>query len=965
MAIENTYLLDKNITLGCGFDLHAKAPLDSRQTVPAFAGLQALIDNNAAYEGMIVYDEETKKTYQAQIVDDVLSFREFGINESELKALIASETTAAMEFKGAATALPENPAKGDMYKVTATFKVGEEDVKVGDSIVYDGEQWFIIPSGDDIEDTWRPVTGVDNDATLTFAAGDKLEKTVAADGTITYKHVAIDAPANMNAEGDEPTRTYITQLITDNHGHVIGFKTATEVVEDTNTTYTFEGQSDEATSVYFQVTSSDAEAADVVYLNAYSKNEADGKFVAKETGKSLISDTEIARLAEIDNYDDEEVRGLIGDNADAIDALEAYVGTIPEVPGEDGNNKYADLDVIGYINKKAQETLAAASGNSSETAASVKGQLDDYIGENNTRVKAVEDALDTKADKSTTYTKTDVDEKVADDIEAFETNVVTPIATTVNKLDGDVNTEGSVKKQIKDAVDASEDTAAATYLTINDAQSTYVQNFEFNQFDRELTEQLTEIEENISKKANADDVYKKTETFTQSEITDAIALAISLEENRALGAEATLEANLGAVDGRVTVAEGKIATLEGESAKHALKSDVEAEFAKYTKTEDLPTDLGDFTNNAGYAKAADVYDKNTADGKFALKEHEHTKADITDFAHTHTASEITDFATEVAKVKVADAAHADAASKVDNALTVKVGGADVVFDGSAAKTADVDAAIKAAVDAIPEQTDYTVSIEEDTTDSTIAKRYIFKQLGSEIGRIDLAKELVVTSGSVKEVTVADAPYSGAKVGDKYIELVIANQETPIYVPAKDLVDIYTAKDGATEVQVAISNTNEISATLVNGGITEEKLAEGVKTKLNKTWEEVGVAAGLVEALENGQVKANKEAIEKLNGADTVDGSVAKSIKDAITAENLGQYAKTADLGDLAALDTITADKVTDFAAEVAKVKVDEATKATQDGNGKVIADTYAAKAVTYTKEEVDALIQQAHQWGEF
>ena len=275
MAIENTYLLGKNITLGCGFDLQANAPLDSRQTVPAFAGLQALINGNAAYEGMIVYDEETKKTYQAQLVDDVLSFREFGINEAELKDLIASETTAAMEFKGAANALPENPAKGDMYKVTTTFKVGEEDAKVGDSIVYDGEQWFIIPSGDDIEDTWRPVTGVDNNSTLTFTAGDKLEKTVAADGTITYKHEAIDAPTNMNAEGDEQTRTYITQLITDNHGHVIGFKTATENVEDTNTTYEFEGQSDEATSVYFQVKGSDAEAAEVIYLNTYSKNDAD------------------------------------------------------------------------------------------------------------------------------------------------------------------------------------------------------------------------------------------------------------------------------------------------------------------------------------------------------------------------------------------------------------------------------------------------------------------------------------------------------------------------------------------------------------------------------------------------------------------------------------------------------------------------------------------------------------------
>ena len=35
-------------------------------------------------------------------------------------------------------------------------------------------------------------------------------------------------------------------------------------------------------------------------------------------------------------------------------------------------------------------------------------------------------------------------------------------------------------------------------------------------------------------------------------------------------------------------------------------NDVDAKFADYTKTADLPTDLGDFTNNAGYAKTADV-----------------------------------------------------------------------------------------------------------------------------------------------------------------------------------------------------------------------------------------------------------------------------------------------------------------------------------------------------------------------
>lgn len=826
MAIEKTYLLGKNITLGCGFDLQAKAPLDSRQVVPEYDGLQALIDGNAAYEGMIVYDEGTKKTYQAQLVDGVLAFREFGINEAELKALIASETTAAMEFKGAATALPENPAKGDFYKVTTSFDVAEgETAKIGDSIVYDGEQWFIIPSGDDIEDTWRPVTDVNNDATLTFVAGDKLEKTVAADGTITYKHEAIDAPTATPVGEDEQTRTYITEVMTDGHGHITGYKTATENVEDTNTEYTFEGQSDEATSVYFQVTSNEEGAsAEVIYLDAYSKNEADGKFVAKEEGKSLISDTEIARLADVDNYDDEEVRGLIGDNADAIDELAKYVGTIPNVPGEDGNNKYADLNVIGYINKKAQETLAAASGNSSETAASVKGQLDDYIGENNTRVKAIEDDVAAIKDAETGILKQA--QEYADGL-AGNYDEAGAAAGVKSELEGEIAKKVTAVEG-KDLIATSEIERLATLANYDD----------------------TKIKEDISKKVDAE---TGKSLVADSEITKLSGVSAGANK---------VEASTN--NGRIKI-DGVETAVYTHPDKHAI-ADVDGLQAALNGLQAK----GDYADKEHTHTKSDITD-------FA---HTHTKSEITDFDHTHTASNITDFAAEVAKVKVNEATKADSAAKVENALTVKVGGADVVFDGSAAKTADVDAAIEAAISAIPEQTDYTVSIEEDTTDSTIAKRYIFKQLGEEIGRIDLAKELVVTSGSVKEVETVDTPYAGAKVGDKYIELAIANQTAPIYIPAKDLVDIYTAKGGAAEVQVAISNTNEISATLVNGGIAEEKLAEAVKTKLNKTWEEVGVAQGLVNNLADGQVKTNKEAIENITKA---DGLIATAKAEAIAA----------------------------------------------------------------------------------
>lgn len=63
MAIENTYL-GKGTALMSGFDYQSSSPLDSRQTVPSYSGLDALVNANAVYTGMIVYVEEDKKTYQ-------------------------------------------------------------------------------------------------------------------------------------------------------------------------------------------------------------------------------------------------------------------------------------------------------------------------------------------------------------------------------------------------------------------------------------------------------------------------------------------------------------------------------------------------------------------------------------------------------------------------------------------------------------------------------------------------------------------------------------------------------------------------------------------------------------------------------------------------------------------------------------------------------------------------------------
>lgn len=54
----------KGITVASGFDLGAKAPLDSRLIAETLDELQEHIDNNRAYEGMMVYVKETQLTYQ-------------------------------------------------------------------------------------------------------------------------------------------------------------------------------------------------------------------------------------------------------------------------------------------------------------------------------------------------------------------------------------------------------------------------------------------------------------------------------------------------------------------------------------------------------------------------------------------------------------------------------------------------------------------------------------------------------------------------------------------------------------------------------------------------------------------------------------------------------------------------------------------------------------------------------------
>jgi hypothetical protein len=131
--------------------------------------------------------------------------------------------------------------------------------------------------------------------------------------------------------------------------------------------------------------------------------------------------------------------------------------------------------------------------------------------------------------------------------------------------------------------------------------------------------------------------------------------------------------------------------------------------------------------------------------------------------------------------------------------------------------------------------------------------------GEKLVDIDIPKDLVVESGSVKTVTTPDVPYSGAAVGDKYIELVIANSSSdPLYIPAKDLVDIYTAQQNATQIQLTIDSNNVISAEIVDGSVDTDALGA-----LAVTTAKIAADAVTTAKIADGNVTTDKIADENV------------------------------------------------------------------------------------------------------
>lgn len=158
----------------------------------------------------------------------------------------------------------------------------------------------------------------------------------------------------------------------------------------------------------------------------------------------------------------------------------------------------------------------------------------------------------------------------------------------------------------------------------------------------------------------------------------------------------------------------------------------------------------------------------------------------------------------VTSAAVADGSHLSVNSAT-GAVTIDLDKAgladDTAFTNKYATITAMNTAKKEAVDSS------VVTVETDAEATGVAKRYVVKQNGKQVGvAIDIPKDLVVKSGSVITATADDVKAdTSLKAGEKYIKLIISNaEETPIYIPVNGLVDVYTGGTAINIVDNAVS-----------------------------------------------------------------------------------------------------------------------------------------------------------------
>lgn len=228
-------------------------------------------------------------------------------------------------------------------------------------------------------------------------------------------------------------------------------------------------------------------------------------------------------------------------------------------------------------------------------------------------------------------------------------------------------------------------------------------------------------------------------------------------------------------------------------------------------------------------------------------------------------------------------------------------------------------------------------------------------VGADATKMTIDATAFIKDGMVSNVEIKD--------GNLVITFNTDAGKDAIEVPLESLVDVYTGVDGTT-ITVNVSADDKISAEVKTGSLKDGHIAADAAIAKSK------FAADVQASLANADTAVQPDDLAKvatsgayndLTGTPSLGTLAAKDTVVEGDIEGTIGVTKISGLGALATKDNITHELITDFDAEVAKIKVTNATNAdaaTTDAAGNNIADTYA------TKEEVGALTTDDIDGGE-
>ena len=349
------------------------------------------------------------------------------------------------------------------------------------------------------------------------------------------------------------------------------------------------------------------------------------KKVDKVAGKSLIDDTEITRLASVENYDDTAIKADIAKKADATAMSTALEGKVDKVEGKVlSSNDYTTAEkekLAGLSNYDDADIRASIATKAEADSVYTKEEVNTELGKkaDKTTVETLTTTVNGKADKATTisgygitdaYTKTEVDAKVSS-VYKYKGSVADESA---------LPTEGQVVGDVYNLEDTGMNVAwtgegwdnlgsvidLTPYLTKEDAGKTYAAKATTLE-GYGITDAYTKTAANTELDKKVDKETGKqlsTNDYTTAEKTKLTGIATGAEVNK-IDAVKVNGTALGITDKAVNIDLSNYATKSTTLAGYGITN-------AYTKDE-VNTELGKKANSS------DVYTKTEVNNSLANK----------------------------------------------------------------------------------------------------------------------------------------------------------------------------------------------------------------------------------------------------------------------------------------------------------------------------------------------------------